>query len=278
MDSLLTVILYSNATKDIVQTKLDESSQVVYNSDARDNIFIPFNIEERDIEQFIVLCNKFMKYLKKKWEISNLARNHPMHNIIFNNQSFESVPFKDLPSANSLLSQNSRRRARMIYSVSCDLSLQLLTNINKKIKNYNGGNYVTILITIQLINYLFMNINNYIDISILIPENKDVAYKASIINDSFAIIFSVHIKKGNFVEGHATCVFSCGNSNYYYDDNLSDFIEFDWKTELKRMINNFKRSEWTLRHFKNGKDYIYYDDIIITSVFVLTIKEKKKYV
>jgi hypothetical protein len=254
MDAILTVVLYSDATQDNFQEKLLKFTKCEFSQENTNNIFIPFNIKPENIQQFMELCSVFGKNLKDKFSVSDAPEDMPL--------TYDSSTVADTFTEKKLTAQQQliltaeieprRRRNSMFHGASCDLSLQKIFNINKRgVSKFRGGHYIDVYITINVLNYLFMTPEKYIQVDIHLSPDY---YKWNSITDTdIDNAIGIHIGSGK----HALGCFTCSNESKYYDDNYTFLTNLDWKRKLKTMrdTNNWTFDE-LLKDVPNAKELL----------------------
>jgi ankyrin repeat protein len=234
MLSILTILLYTNGLREIIIPQINDYTDKQYSHNDPNNIFIPFNIitEEEKI-LFVKLSNKFIKLLQIKIAIN-----------------------KDNKLRKTAANRESRLKVSKKASATCDESLQKIININKKKNRSNdvgGGNYSSYIIVIAIFNYLFMTQEKYIDATDVII-NSDIKI-IDITEETTSLLISFSTSNGN----HATSIFKCNDTFFYYDSNLHYSHTFQEITLLRdiKLLERYMKTKTEHDGFNYGKYDVY---------------------
>ena len=217
INSLLMLFLYTDGLKEIIQSKLDNIPDIDLYIDqipANKNYLLPFNYEYCEIDEYKILCKKYLKIIKQR----------------FNNK----------------FDQTKQIMLKRQTSIICSGESEEILNILGKHNNIKGDIYFNdiSLSLIKLFNYslLFDNKN--------IIYYKNNIENLSIGNILGVNIFISNSKSKSEI-GHSIFCFTCNSIDYYYDSNgvtrgstvdafdHIKFVRFDWRRHIRKSNEQF---------------------------------------
>jgi hypothetical protein len=265
-DALSTILIYSDGISENIQEIFDSSFNfddcVRYAKIHSPKYLLPINIEDEDYDKYVKYCKKYFNNIYKRY-INE---------------------YKDIYTLRR------RRRNSENLSLNCiENSFEIYNINNSKSILYNegmgghGGEYIYYLTIISNFNYFMMNYKNKSSNIYIIDHHKFNLPEICITNKLSDLNFMKYLLSLEQLSGivinlspinvfrtgsnlHAMSFFSCGNKQYFYDDNgITDepvyknfvtFIEFNWREYLTTKIN-FIIDEITKNINDNNLDLYY---------------------
>jgi hypothetical protein len=290
-DAIQMIFLWTDGLKEVVQEKLAKSeiktidtSFIPYPDLIRKHFKILIEREEEERGQH----KSFMAFLYRKFRSQSLLKRYVIKEAL--------LYFKSLQNrfARHYYSETRRRESDSVCPIikPIDRLFRIHTQGRNAIRGASFGNpykkilhkadynipsrgantqervylidifFDTFFTTVDKELNMYKRKNNLAKETVLIEADNDNYYKLKII-DTYNDILAIVLDSRNNTGGHTSCFYTCGNIDFFYEDNSGPFI-FPWRECIDD--KNFKMKQIVFGQlYINSKLFTYYYPIIETS-------------